>query len=209
MAVRIRTYREEDLPALYRISLLTGDAGGDARRLYRDPEIMGHVYVAPYAVLLPDLCLVAVDDEGVAGYLVGSADTRAFEARQERDWWPPLRRRYPDPGPVPDPAWDADTKRAHRIHHPEGVVPDAVVADHPGHLHMNLLPRLQRRGIGSRLLAAWYPRVREAGARRVHVGVNPGNAGGLAFWRRAGFTPIALPPEENTGRAVWLGRGVT
>ncbi|WP_193184294.1 GNAT family N-acetyltransferase [Nisaea sediminum] len=206
MAVRIRAVREGDLPALYRISLLTGDAGGDASHLYRDPEIMGHIYVGPYSMLQPDLCLVAEDAEGVAGYVIGTADTRAFEARQEAEWWPSLRRRYPDPGAEPDPHWDADTKRAHRIHHPEGVIPDEVVATHPGHVHMNLSPRLQRRGIGTRLLETWYPLALAAGARRVHAAVNPGNAGGLAFWRRAGFTPIELPPEKDTGRAIWLGR---
>lgn len=208
MAVRIRAYRDEDLKALYRISLLTGYGGGDASRLYRDPDLMGHIYSAPYAKLLPALCIVAEDADGVAGYVVGTVDTRAFEARLEAEWWPALRRRYPDPGPLADPEWEADRKRAHRIHHPEGVIPDAVVAGHPGHLHMNLLPRLQRRGIGTRLLEAWYPRAREAGATRVHVAVNPGNEGGLAFWRHSGFESIRLPKGEDTGRAVWLGRAV-
>lgn len=208
MTVRIRAYREADLPALYDISLRTGDGGGDATRLYRDPEIMGHVYVGPYAVLQPDLCLVAEDEDGVAGYVVGTANTRTFEARQEREWWPALRARYPDPGAAVNLGWDADTRRAHRIHHPQGVIPDSVVLEHPGHLHMNLLPRLQRRGIGSRLLEEWYPLARRAGAVRVHVGVNPGNAGGLAFWQRAGFAPIDLAADEDTGRALWLGRTV-
>ncbi|UUX51891.1 GNAT family N-acetyltransferase [Nisaea acidiphila] len=206
MSVRLRTYRKGDLPALYHVSVMTGHGGGDARHLYRDPDLIGHVYVGPYANLLPELCIVAEDEEGVAGYVVGAVDTRAFEVRQEAEWWPELRKRYPDPGRDVDPGWDADTKRAHRIHHPAGVIPDAVVAGHPGHLHMNLLPRLQRRGIGTRLLEAWYSRARAAGASSVHVGVNPGNAGGLAFWQRAGFRPIALPPEQETGRAVWLGR---
>ncbi|MBO6561571.1 MAG: GNAT family N-acetyltransferase [Nisaea sp.] len=208
MEVRIRAFRDEDLPTLYEISLRTGDGGGDATRLYRHREIIGHVYVGPYATLLPDLCLVAEDAEGVAGYLVGVPNTRDFEARQQAEWWPSLRRCYPDPGPLPDPAWDADAKRAHRIHHPEGVIPDAVVAEHPGHLHMNLLPRLQRRGIGSRLLETGYPLVRRAGAGHVHVGVNPGNTGGLTFWQRAGFAPIDLPADKDTGKAIWLGRAL-
>ncbi len=144
---------------------------------------------------------------GVAGYVVGVADTRPFEARLERDWWPALRARYPDPGAVLPPDCDADTKRAHRMHH-TAVIPDAVVAEHPGHLHMNLLPRLQRQGVGSRLLERWFAAAREAGAERVHVGVNPGNPGGLAFWQRAGFARIALPAADDSGRAIWLGRPV-
>ena len=183
--IRIREYCKADLPALYKISVMTGDVGGDARHLYRAPDLMGHIYVGPYTALVPDLCFVA-EDLGPAGYVVGTADTRSFEAQLEREWWPVLRARYPDPGAVLPPDCDADTKRVHRMHH-TAVIPDAVVAECPGHLHMNLLPRLQRRGVGSRLLERWFAAAREAGAARVHVGVNPGNAGGLAFWQGPAF----------------------
>ena len=205
--IRIREYRPSDLPALYQISVMTGDGGGDARHLYRDPDLIGHIYAGPYAEYAPDLCFVAEDDLGVAGYVVGTADTRKFETQLERNWWPALRDRYPDPGALLQTDWDADTKRAHRMHH-TAVIPDTVVAECPGHLHMNLLPRLQRQGNGTRLLERWFAGAREAGAERVHVGVNPGNAGGLAFWQRAGFRQIPLSPNEEIARAIWLGRMV-
>ncbi|MEO9900543.1 GNAT family N-acetyltransferase [Nisaea sp.] len=205
--IRIREYRKADLPALYQVSVMTGDGGGDARHLYQDPDLMGHIYVGPYAECAPDLCFVAEDDLGPAGYIVGTVDTRPFEALLERAWWPSLRARYPDPGAELPPDCDADTKRAHRMHY-TAVIPDAVVAACPGHLHMNLLPRLQRQGIGTRLLERWFSVAREAGAERVHVGVNPGNTGGLAFWLRAGFERINLPEGGDSARAVWLGRPV-
>ncbi|MEP6147681.1 MAG: GNAT family N-acetyltransferase, partial [Nisaea sp.] len=66
----------------------------------------------------------------------------------------------------------------------------------------------QRQGIGTRLLERWFSVAREAGAERVHVGVNPGNTGGLAFWLRAGFERINLPEGGDSARAVWLGRPV-
>jgi hypothetical protein len=62
MAFAIRPYHPSDLPALYRICLLTGDSGADASQLYRDPELLGHFYAAPYAVLEPDLCFVLTHD---------------------------------------------------------------------------------------------------------------------------------------------------
>ncbi len=43
----IRGERPPD--ACYSISLATGFAGGDASHLYRDPRLMGHIYIAPYA----------------------------------------------------------------------------------------------------------------------------------------------------------------
>src|SRR5580700_2330225 len=92
---RIRPYRPSDLDELYRICLLTGDAGQDATPLYQDPRLLGHIFAAPYGILEPSLAFVAEDAVGVGGYIVGALDTQAFEARLESEWWPGLRGRYP------------------------------------------------------------------------------------------------------------------
>ena len=79
----IRAFRPDDLDSLYRICLATGDAGADAAHLYRDPELVGHVYAGGYAALSPQTAFVAEDGEGVAGYIIGPADTRAFDAKMD------------------------------------------------------------------------------------------------------------------------------
>ena len=53
--VNIRQFQADDLAALYRITLATGLAGGDASHLYADPSLIGHIYAAPYALLEPGL----------------------------------------------------------------------------------------------------------------------------------------------------------
>jgi len=58
----LRQFQSEDLSVLYAISLETGHLGGDASHLYGDPRLIGHIYSAPYALLDPDLVLVAADD---------------------------------------------------------------------------------------------------------------------------------------------------
>ena len=93
----IRALRREDRDALYAICLKTGDAGQDATALYRDPELLGHLYAGPYAALEPESAFVLEDDAGIGGYIVGARDTYAFETRLEAEWWPGLRARYPDP----------------------------------------------------------------------------------------------------------------
>lgn len=198
--VVVRSCERDDVEALYAISLATGHAGGDASHLHRDGRLIGHIYSAPYAVLPMGTVLVAEDAGGVAGYVAGVADTVAWEDTLEADWWPRLRAQYPDPEDVPREARDADQKRAHIIHHP-GRTPAAITDHWPAHIHLNLLPRLQRQGMGSRLLAAWWQAV---GPEAAHVGVNHANAGGLAFWRAQGFTPLDL--DMATGRTIWLGR---
>lgn len=198
----LRQFRPDDLDALYAISLATGNAGGDAAHLYDDPRLIGHIYAAPYAVLAPELVRVVEDRDGVGGYVLGALDTLEWAARLERQWWPHLRQRYADPRDIPAASRTPDQRRAAMIHEPE-TPPAEVVARFPAHLHMNLLPRLQGRGLGSALLGTWLAAAGDRGASRVHVGANRGNTGAVRFWGARGFRE--LEPEDGGGRTVWMG----
>ncbi len=127
--IAIRSAVAEDRPALYEICRLTGDAGEDASGRYADPDLLGTVWVGPYLVLEPDLAFVAVDGAGVAGYVLGAADTAAFEAACEQRWWPDLRQRYPEPPASGDLTPDEELHKW--IHHPPPT-PDDVLAQLPG-----------------------------------------------------------------------------
>lgn len=195
--VRLRPYRESDLEALYEICLVTGDSGQDATPLHNDRKIIGHLYSAPYGVLEPEHVFVAEDEQGVAGYVVGTHVTAAFEARQERDWWPELRRHYA--GIARASLTQADSMRVAAINDPDANPAD-IVALYPAHIHMNLLPRLRGQRVGSGLLQLWIEQARSAGVTGIHLGANAKNAGGVAFWTKSGFTPI-----RTEGRTVWFG----
>ena len=203
--VKIRPAKLSDLDDFYVISLVTGDSGKDASQLYDDPNLLGHVYSAPYLILCPELCVVAEDERGVAGYAVGALSTGDFELRVEREWWPHLRAKYATPDMSNRQNWSADQRRIQSIHSPHKT-PQPVVSEFPSHLHLNLLPRLQKQGIGPKLLAAWVENAKIRGSTAAHVGVNAHNKNGLRFWTRNGFEPIAdeqLPPTNDTR---WLGR---
>ena len=194
MAV-LRGYDSGDLAAMYRVCLLTGDAGVDASALYRDPDLIGHVYCGPYPAADPSLSLVVADDEGVAGYLVGTADSAAFAAWQDEHWWPALRLRHPL---GPDDG-TPDHRLVELIHHPPLVVPPP---GHPAHLHVDLLPRLQGQGWGRRLIDAFVDLLRERGVPGLHLVADPRNTGALGFYARLGFRP------DDEGRLLLpVGRG--
>jgi len=187
---RIRPYRPADLDALYQICLLTGDGGQDATSCYHDPRLLGHIVAAPYALFEPSLAFVAEDASGVAGYAVGALDSQDFEKRLERDWWPGLRTRYPEPPPgLPSHQWTPDQRVAHVIHHPFRT-PDELAARYPSHLHINLLPRLQARGCGRWLMQTLTAALRDQGSRGVHLHVSPGNQRAASFYRHLGFTQL-------------------
>lgn len=194
--VALRPYRPDDLEALYEICLLTADSGKDASPLHHDRKVIGHIYAAPYGVLEPGHVFVAEDDQGVAGYIVGTFDTDGFNARLERDWWPALRQHYAD---VPKAELTAtDRQRIGAIMEPSLNPPD-IVAQYPAHIHMNLLPRLRGQRVGTALLDRWITQARVAGVTGIHLGANPANSGGIAFWTRSGFKPL------RTDGAAWFG----
>jgi GNAT superfamily N-acetyltransferase len=200
----IRHFEPKDLEALYAISLATGLAGGDASHLYADPKLIGHIYSAPYALLEPDLALVVEDDEGVAGYAVGAIDTTAWEQKLERLWWPSLRQRYAMPAEPDASGWTADQRRAFMIHRPTAT-PSAIALPYPAHLHMNLLPRTQGRGIGRELFHRWIALASACGAKATHVAINNANTGGLRFWEKMGFADLVVDGLP-AGRTIWKGR---
>lgn len=197
----VRPVRPADLDAIYHVALKTGANGTDATALHRDPKLIGHIFAAPYAWLEPESAFVVEDGEGVGGYIVGTADTRAFEARLEAEWWPDLRARYTAPVTPPE-TWNADELRSWSIHNP-GRAPARIVDPYPAHLHINLLPHLQGRGLGRRLIDRWLARMRELGAPGAHLGVGAANARGIAFYRAYGFRELesAKPPRQT----IWFG----
>ena len=202
--IKLRQFQSGDLNALYAISLATGHEGGDASHLYEDARLMGHIYSAPYALLEPGLVLVVVDGDEVAGFAAGATDTLLWEDVLERNWWPALRRLYPDPEQASFASWTADQRRASAIHHPERAPRDVVDA-YPAHLHLNLLPGMQGKGVGPMLLNAWLDLASRRGAASVHVGVNRANPRAIRFWSRNGFTDLN-PEGRAGGRTVWMGR---
>ncbi len=193
----IRPYLPADLPELYRICLLTGDAGADATPLFTDVELLGHYYAAPYAVLEPESCFVLTADGAVCGYVLGTCDAAAFARRAEREWFPALRRRLaPSGGEKPA---DAELRRLIQA----GFPVEPAWREYPAELHIDLLPVAQGRGWGRRLIEHFLGVVRSRGASGVHLGVSERNRGAIAFYERLGFHLIRTFPEWRAYGRRW------
>ncbi len=150
--VRVRPYQPGDLDDLYRVCLLTAFNGADATGVFRDPRLPGQLYAAPYAAFEPSLATVAEDADGVGGYIVGTLDSLVFEHHLEQDWWPELRLRYPEPtGDLAERLSVQERRAIKGIHRPSETALE-LAERFPSHLHINLLRRLQGRGIGQQLI---------------------------------------------------------
>lgn len=191
MPFSIRPYQPRDLRALYAICLKTGDSGADATPRFRDPDLLGHYYAAPYGVLAPETSFVLVDARDEAcGYILGARDTAEFAARCEAEWFPALRARYPLP-PPDDHSLDAQMIRVIHV----GIPVDEVAREYPAHLHIDILPVAQRQGWGRRLMETFLGRLRELGAPGVHLGVSARNVNAIAFYERLGFRRLRENPH--------------
>ncbi|WP_329126222.1 GNAT family N-acetyltransferase [Streptomyces sp. NBC_01465] len=196
----IRPYRPDDRPELYDICVRTGHEGGDARPLYDDHDLLPSLFAAPYAELEPGLAFVADDGGGRAvGYIVGTADTAAFVERFRTQWLPPLAGRYPDPA---SPLLTPDDQMAALLHRPEHMLVPALDG-HPAHLHIDLLPGHQRRGLGRALMTRFLAALAAQGVPAVHLGMVTANTKARAFYDRVGFRVIPVP---DAGELTYLGR---
>jgi ribosomal protein S18 acetylase RimI-like enzyme len=219
----VRPYRPADLPALYDVCLRTADAGQDATAFYAeaDRDLVGAIFAAPYAVLEPALAFV-VDDGGgrVVGYVLGTGDTARFAARFRAEWLPSVAARWPAPvdgaaGAAGDAAADGALAGAEPgtpaeamtalLHTPERMVLPALAA-YPAHLHIDLLPHVQRSGYGRQLMTAYLAALAAQGVPAVHLGMLTANTAARAFYDRLGFHEIAVP---DPGPLTYLGRATT
>lgn len=73
-----------------------------------------------------------------------------------------------------------------------GIEPN--VADHPAHLHIDLLPETQGQGLGRQLIETLFAELTRRGVRGLHLGIDPNNTGAAAFYERLGMTRLPAEP---------------
>ncbi len=63
-------------------------------------------------------------------------------------------------------------------------------ADYPAHLHIDLLPEYQQKGLGRQLINTLCNHLKEKGVKGVTLSVFVGNKGAIRFYEKCGFTRI-------------------
>lgn len=190
---RIRQALAEDHPALMSVCLLTGDSGADGTALHDDPEILGMVYAVPYQVFAPRLAFVLEDSEGVCGYAFGVPDTAAFDLWMDEVWYPPLRARLRNPGA--DPArWRQSDWVRWRVFAPRSAVP-VDPGQYPAHVHIDLLPRAQGRGLGRAMMENVLSALASEGVAGTFLEVGRHNKRAQDFYRHLGFEAAVAGDE--------------
>ena len=180
-----------DIPYLYEVCLKTGNEGNDASALFSDPYLIGHYYVAPYLLYQKGFCFIAEYKNRPQGYIVAVPDTVSFRQWMEEYWLPPLRNQYPQPFPYS--ISEKEKKILDLIHlskYPVDLNSLPWISEFPAHLHIDLLPIIQRKGIGSKLMDNIFNELRKQNIPGIYLNVDLSNPGAISFYQKLGFSVI-------------------
>ncbi|MGK9147430.1 GNAT family N-acetyltransferase [Plantibacter flavus] len=195
----IRAYRSTDRARVAEICTRTGDSGGDATGHFSTDDLLPDIYALPYVDHEPELALLVDAGAGAIGYVLGTADTVAFDRWFVDSWWPTVADTYA--AAVAAGTASQGERAIVRSATERGGLPQELLAGYPAHLHIDLLPETQGMGVGRRLIDAFCELLRERGVPGVHLGVGVGNTGAHRFYERTGFTRVA----EDDG-AIWYAK---
>jgi ribosomal protein S18 acetylase RimI-like enzyme len=198
---RLRRATPDDLPALYRVCLRTGDAGKDATHLHDDPDLLGKVFVGPYVMLEPELAFTLEGARGPAGYVLGALDTESFNQRLKSEWLPKLQKLHADPA-EDTRQWQGSDWVRHVVHHPFLDFP-AVLEPYPSRVHIDLLIEARGQGIGRHLMQTILEELARLGSPGVHLQVHPTNAAAQAFYGNLGF--VRLSSSDLPADTLFMG----
>ncbi|MCU0845559.1 MAG: GNAT family N-acetyltransferase [Spirochaetes bacterium] len=187
--LRFRAAERDDAGGIADVCYRTGYHGEDLEGSGRfdDRRLFALLFALYYPLYEPENAFVAVDENGrVAGYILGTTDSRAQARRFRRrmlprillralavSWW-----RYPESFRT--------LSHFSRVSAAHGAMDD-VFERHPAHLHINLLAGHQRGGAGSVLIDLFEARVRAAGVAGIHLSTSELNIKALPFYRKHGY----------------------
>ncbi|TDL26579.1 hypothetical protein BD410DRAFT_812925 [Rickenella mellea] len=186
----IRPATPRDAPFLSHICLLTADKGNSAEHLHTIGALPGLVCPHTFGFVIEER-----DTKNVVGYILGTTDTRAYEAAAAISWWPRLRQEYPlslvegyEDAATNDESHKDDDMRLtpddvqyiRTIHAPPRAE-ERCIAFSPAHMHIDILPPYQRQGWGRRLVGTVVAHLREKGLNGLWLRMAPGNDNGAQF----------------------------
>lgn len=184
-------FHPSHLPGIYAVCMESSEPGW--RELIPDanPDLLGHVYAGPYAIHAPQLARCVVDEIGVAGYILATADSASFWQWQDLHWWTALRAQYPRRN---ETSWN---KKIIDLIHDAPRSPDDVVRSFPAHFHIDLLPRAQGAGFGRALIEQLITDLSGMGVPGLHLDVGRDNHNAIEFYRHLGFEVSHTAAESH------------
>ncbi|CAF0914700.1 unnamed protein product [Adineta ricciae] len=163
-------------------------------------SFLGYRFVSPYIHLSPDLSFVLKDSkEEVSGYVLAALDSELFYQRYVDEWLPKMKQIYVS---IPLDRVKRDWEVIQGFHS-NNIESFKLFEGYPSHLHIDLLPKAQGKGYGTKMICHIENELKQRGSKGVHLGMAPNNTRAFKFYTKLGFSILAS--DEDT---LWLGKNL-
>ena len=175
--ILIRKYRESDCEQVQKICIATATgpfAQNEAFRL-----LLLTTFCNYYIEQEPENCFVADNGQGAVGYILCAEDANT--------WSGTFQEKYINN--LPDEnlkLFCLGTMNS----------PLKFSSEYPAHLHIDILPEYQRKGIGTMLMDALVKHLRDKGIHGLMLSVAADNVKGRQFYNKYGFRVLEETPHE-------------
>lgn len=203
--VVIRPCKVEDLPGVSEVCCRCGFGGEDIAEsgVFKDRRLFAMLfchYYLRYEARTSFVAASANDPREVVGYVLGCPDTVVYERRFATLMVPRIAARV-----LLFTSWRHPRVLCELIRWGRSVPwreANPAGVEYPAHLHIDLLPEYQRRGIGGRLLDTLEARFQELGVDGVHLVTSNHHRKALPFYDKHGYRVV----REREHR-MWSGLG--
>ncbi len=149
-------------------------------------------------MLEPEYCYVVDNGERQAvGYVIGTPNTAKFVKKYRENFIPYLEAEGLHPPGSEEPiGWNENLPNALRfiMHSPENLLHEEepqLLEDYPAHMHIDILSRYQRQGLGRKLIDTFSAAVSKEGAKGLHLLMAQANVEAGKFYAGTGWQRYA------------------
>jgi len=185
MAVRIRKYRKSDRKAVRKICCDTGFLGNPIDSIFQDRELWADALTSFYTDKEPESIFVAEEKGKIIGYIFGcriSWREGSYVKRNALGWIIKLFWRYFTN------KYNKKTKEfvKYLLFHSKGEIPKTP--RNYAHLHINIVEQRRYKGVGKKLMEAYFNYLRSYGVKNVYLETfNYAGSPSYRFFKSFGF----------------------
>jgi ribosomal protein S18 acetylase RimI-like enzyme len=204
MNIVIRNYQPSDKKGVIKVCHETGYMGESAKGRFDDTYLFGLLFCLYYVTYEPKNCFVAFDTktDQIVGYILGSSDTQIQNKIFLRKIIPKIIVRT-----FLYTIWRyfksfkalLYMRKANEIHTPI-LKSNDLLKEYPAHLHINVLPGYQNKGIGMKLLSQLEHKIRSQNIKGIHLITSERNTSAVPFYHKSGFSVYYTSPP---GFSLW------
>lgn len=188
----IRHCKSSDEKGILEVCYRTGYMGEDLthRNIFNDVKLFGYLFCLYYIRYEKENCFVAVDksrDDKVVGYIIGTINSKREEKLFKEKMVCKIAVRL-----VLFTSWKYPESFRQVLFFIKSLnlnkEPKNLYKEYPAHLHINILPEYQHKGIGRILMDKFESNARKNNIKGIHLRTSSKNIKALPFYDRNGYS---------------------